>query len=94
MEELGTPKRYEAFIREGVKQPYRAEWHPGEQAPFLGAAEFVKKLARPRKKDLPRQPLALEVLMHQAAKQKWSRPSSGARRRTYEVIRRSTTAVY
>ncbi len=69
MDELKTPKRYEAFIREGTKESYRAEWHPGEQAPFLGTAEFVKKLTRPRKKDAPRRPLALEVLMHQAPNQ-------------------------
>jgi len=69
MDELKTPKRYAAFIREGAKESYRAEWHPGEQAPFLGTAEFVKKLTKPRKKDAPRQPLALEVLMQQAAKQ-------------------------
>ena len=56
MEELRTTARYEAFIREGAKETYRAEWHPGDHAPFLGAVEFVKKLTRPRKKDVPREP--------------------------------------
>ena len=27
----------------GVKEGYRAEWHPGEQAPFLGPEKFVKR---------------------------------------------------
>jgi putative transposase len=91
MDELRTSKRYEAFIREGAKQPYRAEWHPGEQAPFLGTAEFVKKLARPRKKDLSRQPLALEVIMQQAAKQNGIDPQAaraGGRTRLLGEVRR------
>jgi putative transposase len=46
MEELGSQARYEQFIREGVKESYRAEWHPGEQAPFLGPAKFVKRMAK------------------------------------------------
>jgi REP element-mobilizing transposase RayT len=92
MDELRTPKRYEAFIREGAQQPYRAEWHPGEQAPFLGPAEFEKKLARPRKKDLRRQPLTLEVLIRQAAKQSGIDPraarGAGRTRLLGEVRRR------
>jgi len=36
MGELRTAARYEAFIREGAKVNYRAEWHPGDGAPFLG----------------------------------------------------------
>ena len=46
MGELRTTARYEAFIREGVKEPYRAEWHPGDQAPFLGSERFIKKIAK------------------------------------------------
>ena len=92
MDELKTPKRYEAFIREGAKESYRAEWHPGEQAPFLGTTEFVKKLTRPRRKDVPRQPLALEVLMQQAAKQTGIDPQAalgrGRTRLLAEVRRR------
>jgi hypothetical protein len=46
MAELHSPERYEKFIREGVKEGYRAEWHPGDHAPFLGPESFVKKVAR------------------------------------------------
>ena len=46
MGELGTGARYEAFIREGAKVNYRAEWHPGDRAPFLGPERFVKKMAK------------------------------------------------
>ena len=41
-----TVARYEAFIREGAKVNYRAEWHPGDGAPFLGPERFVKKIAK------------------------------------------------
>ena len=46
MEEFRTAARYEAFIREGVKETYRAEWHPGEHAPFLGSERFVRKMVK------------------------------------------------
>lgn len=46
MEELRTAARYEAFIREGVKETYRAEWHPGERTPFLGPERFVRKVVK------------------------------------------------
>jgi putative transposase len=46
MGELRTAARYEAFIREGAKVNYRAEWHPGDGAPFLGPERFVKKIAK------------------------------------------------
>lgn len=92
MEELGTAKRYEAFIREGAKQPYRGEWHPGEQAPFLGPVEFIKRLTGPRRKDLPRQPLVLEVLMRRVAKESGIDPQAargrGRTRLLGEVRRR------
>jgi putative transposase len=29
MAELQTPSRYEVFVRQGIKDSYRAEWHPG-----------------------------------------------------------------
>ena len=45
MGELKTAARYEAFIREGAKVNYRAEWHPGDGAPFLGPERFVKTIA-------------------------------------------------
>jgi len=46
MGELRTVARYEAFIREGAKVNYRAEWHPGDGAPFLGPERFVKKISK------------------------------------------------
>lgn len=46
MAELRTIARYEAFVRGGAKVNYRAEWHPGDGAPFLGPARFVKKIAK------------------------------------------------
>jgi len=46
MAELRSKARYEAFIREGIKDPYRAKWHPGDHAPFLGSDRFVRKIAR------------------------------------------------
>jgi REP-associated tyrosine transposase len=45
MGQLRTAARYEAFIRDGAKVNYRAEWHPGDGAPFLGPERFVKKIA-------------------------------------------------
>ena len=32
--QLRTPARYEAFIRDGAKVNYRAEWHPGMEHHF------------------------------------------------------------
>jgi REP element-mobilizing transposase RayT len=46
IEEFREAARYEAFVREGVKQSYRAEWHPGDRAPFLGSQRFVRKLVK------------------------------------------------
>jgi REP element-mobilizing transposase RayT len=46
MEELRNAARYEEFLREKVKESYRAEWHPGDQAPFLGPEKFVKRMAK------------------------------------------------
>jgi hypothetical protein len=46
MGELRTAARYEAFIRDGAKVKYRAEWHPGDGAPFLGPERFIKKIAK------------------------------------------------
>jgi len=44
MAELRTPRCYEMFVQEGIKDAYRAEWHPGEQAPFLGPERFINKI--------------------------------------------------
>ena len=59
--------------------------------PFLGATGFVKKLTKPRK-EAPRQPLALEVLISQAAKKSGVDPAAvrgrGRTRLIGEVRRR------
>jgi len=46
MGQLRTTARYEAFIRDGAKVTYRAKWHPGDGAPFLGPERFVKKISK------------------------------------------------
>src|SRR3972149_10715025 len=43
---LHSAARYEKFIREGMTESYRAEWHPGEHAPFLGTEEIVTKIVK------------------------------------------------
>jgi putative transposase len=60
MEELGSARRYEAFVREGARGAYRPEWHPGEQAPFLGRPAFVKRLQQARAPEPRARPRSLE----------------------------------
>lgn len=67
--QLTTPARYEAFVREGLKGGYRAEWHPSDGAPFLGAEQFVKRVAKRREPAVVRRPPSLEVLWKEAAVQ-------------------------
>jgi len=64
-----TPAQYEAFVREGSKEGYRAEWHPGESIPFLGTSRFVKRIAPQPSPVLPPRPVSLEVLWRDAAEQ-------------------------
>ena len=66
MEEFKTPTRYQAFVRAGVKEPYREEWHPGDHAPFLGKEEFVKKVAAPKRQNGATRPAKPEVLQAKA----------------------------
>lgn len=67
--ELKSAARYEKFVREGIKESYRAEWHPGDQAPFLGSEKFVKKLAKKKTPPTPSRRVALgEVLRRVAVK--------------------------
>jgi REP element-mobilizing transposase RayT len=67
MEELRSPARYEVFVREGIQGGYRAEWHPGDNAPFLGAEEFVKRVVK--QKATSARPAALEVLWKEMARE-------------------------
>jgi REP element-mobilizing transposase RayT len=66
---LTTPAQYEAFVREGVKGGYQAEWHPGESAPFLGTARFVKRIVKGQVPSLPSRPVPIVTLWQEAAKQ-------------------------
>jgi putative transposase len=67
MEELLTAARYEAFIREGLKETYRAEWHPGDQAPFLGSEQFVKKVSKDKTPAPVSRRVSLESLLRKVA---------------------------
>ena len=89
MEEFKTPTRYQAFVRAGVKEPYREEWHPGDHAPFLGKEEFVKKVAAPNRQHA--RPAKLEVLLKAKTKEAGLEPQAVARRgksRTIGAVRR------
>jgi len=68
---LPTPARYEAFVREGIKEGYQAEWHPSESAPFLGSEQFVKRVAKRQESSFIRHPPPLEVLWQEAAEHGW-----------------------
>ena len=43
MGQLRTVGGYEVFIRDGAKVNYRAEWHPGDGAPFLRTGALCKE---------------------------------------------------
>ncbi len=83
MEEFGTAARYEAFIREGVKDPYRAEWHPGDHAPFLGSERFVRKMIKEKTPPVSRR-VSLGNLLQKVA--------SGARLDPQSLKRKGRTA--
>jgi len=91
MEGFETPIRYEAFVRAGVKEPYREEWHPGDHAPFLGKQEFVKKVTAPKKQNGATRPYKLEVLLKAKAREPALEPQAVVRRgksRTIGEVRR------
>ncbi|MBI2999864.1 MAG: transposase [Deltaproteobacteria bacterium] len=69
MEELRTVARYEAFVRDGIKQGYQSEWHPGDSKPFLGVEGFVDRVVKGRKETSSRRPVAMETLCKQVAKE-------------------------
>jgi hypothetical protein len=66
--ELGSPRKYEVFLREGAKSGYRPEWHPSDAAPFLGAEAFVKRVAKIGKPSPPRRPRSMEALLREVAR--------------------------
>jgi len=67
--QLPTPARYEAFVRDGAREGYRAEWHPTESAPFLGGEKFVQKMANQATPPSLGPPPSLTVLWQAAARQ-------------------------
>ena len=72
--------RFAAFVRAGVKEPYREEWHSGDHVPFLGKEEFVKKVAAPKRPNGATRPAKLEVLLKAKAREAGLEPQSVARR--------------
>jgi len=69
MGELRRPARYEAFVRDGIKEGYRAEWHPGDHEPFLGAEGFLRRIVKTEERIGSRRPVAMEALCKQIAKE-------------------------
>ena len=84
MEELRTAARYEAFVREGVKETYRAEWHPGDHAPFLGSERFVRKMVKEKTAPPASRRVSLGNLLQKVA--------SGARLDPRSLKRKGRTA--
>ncbi len=89
MEQLESPVRYEAFVREGRSGGYRAEWHPGESAPFLGTTAFVKQVLKEPGPLEPSRRRPLPVLWREAAKRAGVSPEAlrhgGRTRRVVEA---------
>ena len=84
MEEFRTAARYEALIREGVKETYRAEWHPGDHAPFLGSERFVRKMVKEKTAPPASRRVSLGNLLQRVA--------SGARLDPRRLKRKGRTA--
>jgi hypothetical protein len=86
MEEVRAAARYEAFIREGVKEGYRAEWHPGD-APFLGSERFVKKMVKEKMPPAVSRRVSLGKLLHKEASGTGLDPQSLKRKgRTAKIV--------
>lgn len=87
MGELRTVARYEAFIREGIKESYRAEWHPGEQAPFLGSERFVKRMSKEKTPPPVSRRASLKDLIKRVAAKSGLEPETVRRRgRTAKMV--------
>ena len=85
-----TAAHHEAFIREGAKVNYRAEWHPGDGAPFFGPERFVKKISNekislPNSRRAPLKDFIKNVavksrlsadMLSRKGQQMWSRPGT------------------
>ena len=65
---LATRAAYARFVADGIADGYRAEWHPGEAGPFLGAPPFIQALrARGNESPSRRTPRSLEALLAEEA---------------------------
>ncbi len=64
---LGSPGHYDAFVREGLKDGYRPEWHPGQQLPVLGPERFKKRILRKKPLSSSHPRLSLKALWRQTA---------------------------
>lgn len=73
--ELQSKARYEKFIREGLKDSYRAEWHPGEQAPFLGSEKFVKRIVKEKPPPSESRRMSLVELLRRVAQRAGVEPN-------------------
>lgn len=67
MGELRTPARYEAFVREGIAEGYRAEWHPGDHEPFLGVEKLLQRIVKRENQVPSHRPMTMEVLCRKVA---------------------------
>jgi putative transposase len=76
MEELHTLNRYEAFIRDGIKESYRPEWHPGDSVPFLGSERFVRNMVREKLPPPVSRRVSLENLLKKVAQPVGLEPKS------------------
>jgi len=87
MEELRTAARYEAFVREGIKETYRAEWHPGDHAPFLGSERFVRKMVKEKTSPPASRRVSLGNLLQKVASGARLNPQSLKRKgRTTDIV--------
>jgi putative transposase len=87
MGEFRTVARYEEFIREGIKESYRAEWHPGEQAPFLGSERFIKKMIKEKTSPpVSRRTAMQELVKRIAAKSGFEAEAMRRRGRTAKMV--------
>ena len=66
---LQSPKRYAAFVREGRRDGYVPEWHPGESAPYLGGEILVHRMSPSTPVPVKGRRSSLEMLCRSMARQ-------------------------
>ena len=78
---------YEAFVREDIKETYRAEWHPGDHAPFLGSEKFLKRIAHEKTPPPTARCIRLEELLRKQAARAGFEPQTLRRKgRTAKIV--------